>query len=54
MSDGMQSLALDAPRLRLRLRSYLGLCKLRIVALIVFTALIGMLLAVRAGRRSGW
>jgi protoheme IX farnesyltransferase len=46
MSDGTQSAVLDPPRLRLRVRSYLGLCKLRIVALIVFTALIGMLLAV--------
>ncbi len=32
--------------LRAQARSYLGLCKLRVVALIVFTAVVGMLLAV--------
>ncbi|MDN5864085.1 MAG: heme o synthase [Gammaproteobacteria bacterium] len=46
MSDDLHSIALSAPGFRLRARSYLALCKLRIVALIVFTALIGMLLAV--------
>ncbi|MGH8161666.1 MAG: UbiA family prenyltransferase, partial [Gammaproteobacteria bacterium] len=40
------SVALAAPGLGLRARSYLALCKLRIVALIVFTAVVGMLLAV--------
>ncbi|MGH8274378.1 MAG: UbiA family prenyltransferase, partial [Gammaproteobacteria bacterium] len=46
MNVGVRSLGVAAPALRLRVRSYLGLCKLRIVALIVFTALVGMLLAV--------
>lgn len=48
MSEELHSLALTAPGLRGRARSYLALCKLRIVGLIVFTALIGMLLAVPA------
>ncbi len=34
------------PALGLRVRGYLGLCKPRIVSLILFTALVGMLLAV--------
>ena len=34
------------PGLRARARSYIGLCKLRIVELIVFTVVAGMLLAV--------
>ncbi len=38
--------ALSFPGLRARARSYIGLCKLRIVELIVFTAVVGMLLAV--------
>lgn len=46
MSNDTHLLALSDPGFRVRVRSYLALCKLRIVALIVFTALIGMLLAV--------
>ncbi|MGH8426903.1 MAG: heme o synthase [Gammaproteobacteria bacterium] len=42
----MRALAAAAPGLRLHARSYLALCKLRIVGLIVFTAVVGMLLAV--------
>ncbi len=38
--------ALPFPALRARARSYIGLCKLRVVELIVFTAVVGMLLAV--------
>ncbi len=45
MSGGASSLVVAAP-FRLRARSYLALCKLRIVSLIVFTAMVGMLLAV--------
>lgn len=37
---------LSMPGLRARAHSYIGLCKLRIVELIVFTAVVGMLLAV--------
>lgn len=46
MSVGASSPAVALPWLRLQARSYLALCKLRIVALIVFTAMVGMLLAV--------
>jgi protoheme IX farnesyltransferase len=45
MSAPARAVALTAP-LRVRAQGYLALCKLRIVALIVFTALVGMLLAV--------
>lgn len=46
MSSPLSTAVATHPGFRLRVRSYLALCKLRIVELIVFTAVVGMLLAV--------
>jgi len=46
MNTLARSIAAVPPGWRAQARSYLGLCKLRVVALIVFTAVVGMLLAV--------
>jgi len=46
MNAVARSLSVFPPVVRAQARSYLALCKLRVVALIVFTAVVGMLLAV--------
>ena len=46
MSVAARAIAVVPPAVRARARSYVALCKLRVVALIVFTAVVGMLLAV--------